>query len=1011
MPKLANLTDSAPTGATKQLLTCLALLTLLLSFLDCTITRAQTSDIISEQILRLSPSKQYRYFHQRLESYFDSGNGALLDTLAQQANTVAQVYGNGYFVKLVLQYERMRSMHVDDRLALKTQLQSSAAGSGETSAQLRLDSYESSIHKFLEMGDTLSAIITLQQSAYLQAISGRSAGADSTLQRSIALSRLYGDQDALARSFSLLGGLSLRQGDYLRAGESFDSARVIRTILYDTAGVASCLKNIGAVYQAVGQRREAFRFTVEALRRFNLVGDSTEALDATLNLVSSFADLQSTEQISERVAEVELLLPTKVSPLTNARYLYGKAVLFERLGDYDSAMVLVEAALMLDQTDQTLEAALHNLAGNCSTELSDFGVSREHYEKALELSETRDNKYGMAVALNNLGSLNQRLGRFDQARELYDSAQAVMRLAPELGGDATLSTNLFDLYLSARDTASARLYLQQVSSILTDELDGSEGIELVSARCRYLAAIGETDSALALLEGALSRAEGDCQDQFDLTCLKAEICRRSSRLDAAFEALGEAEQATMRCNSAANARRLSLLRALWQFDRKLWKRAAATLAQLIADIEQSQASLKDLDLRISFLSQSRFLYEKMAITQLRLFQQSGDERMLDSMLVYSELCKARGLRDLRGADATDMHGTDNEVPSLRDLMRQLPGDAALLYFLLTQDGSIRLFVSNSDYAVDLIPAREGITTAVSEYSRLIQESISDEAKLDSLPAAGDKLGKLVLGGIAGKLKEKSSLFVSPDGGLSLIPCASLRLGGEYLVEVVAITTVPALGKNFDFGGGAASYAPPLRIVAVGIAEAGDDLTRLKNAPQEIEWISEVRSNDTVAMLVDSVATLSAVAKLKPAEADILHLATHTTIDYSEPENSAIWFVSEDRRHARSVSPRDLFGNSKLRTKLVVLSACESGGGSYELSEGLVGFVQEFLGRGASEVLVSHWEVEDFTSSVLMRSFYSNLDLGPARALQRAQIELIKSPRVRHRHPYYWAPFVLIKAPR
>ncbi len=974
--------------------------------------QAQIADSITTEVLRLSPARQYRYFHQQLERYFDSGNQALLDTLTTQAQAVREVYNNGYFVKLAAEYQRLRADHFRSRRGLKKKLHFPLLSKDREDRQKSLSSYQLARKRFAEMGDTLATITTLQHIAYIESLTGDAERGDSTLGEAIALSRDYGDQDALARSFSLLGGLNLHAGNYLRAGESFDSARVIRTILYDTTGVATCLKNIAAVYQAVGQRGEAYRFAVEALHRFKEVADSSAILDVTLNLISSFSDRQPIGQVESWVADVQKLMPPHPPPLMNARYLYGNALLLLNRGDYGDGWLLCEKALKLDFRDPALKTALLNLAGSCGTRAAQFDAARDRYHEALQLARQSNNHYGIVVTLNNLGSLNQRLGRFDVARSYYDSAQVVIRDHPEIGTDLTLSANLFDLYLSAGDTASARQYLQQATT--TNEGSNAEagGYELISSKVRYLAAIGLTDSALSLIDASLDNPELECKPRFDLACLKAEVCRRAGRLDQAFGAINAAKSELASCESGSNTRRLHVLEALWHFDHHDWADASNLLSSLIADIEKSQASLEDLHLKLSYLSQSRYLYEKMALAQFHQYQQTRNANYLDSLLEYAELCKARGLRELVGDQPNSRLNRGESEPSFRVLQQNMPEATGLLYFLLTLDGSIRLLVTHDDVRWELLPTRVEITKRVAEYARLIQESVSNDAKLDSLPAAGDKLGNIVLGGIGNALLDSlSSLYISADGALDLIPSSALRLNGQYLIEKVAVTNLPVLSENSHFSDDSAQFRTPLKIVAVGVSQAGNDLPLLKNAPQEIEWISEARPHDQVSKLIDADATIDRIRALDVNDADIIHLATHTTIDYSSPENSKIWLVAEDGNHAQAVTPADLADSRPLSAKLVVLSACESGGGSFELSEGLIGFVQQFLGRGANEVLATHWEVEDFASAVLMKSFYSNLNSGPALALQRAQIGLINSPRLRLRHPYYWAPFVLVRAPQ
>jgi CHAT domain-containing protein len=61
------------------------------------------------------------------------------------------------------------------------------------------------------------------------------------------------------------------------------------------------------------------------------------------------------------------------------------------------------------------------------------------------------------------------------------------------------------------------------------------------------------------------------------------------------------------------------------------------------------------------------------------------------------------------------------------------------------------------------------------------------------------------------------------------------------------------------------------------------------------------------------------------------------------------------------------------------------------------------------VIVSQWSVADQSTAVLMESFYERLkaDDNPnkAFALREAQLAMLKTKTTRH--PFFWAPFVLV----
>ncbi len=90
----------------------------------------------------------------------------------------------------------------------------------------------------------------------------------------------------------------------------------------------------------------------------------------------------------------------------------------------------------------------------------------------------------------------------------------------------------------------------------------------------------------------------------------------------------------------------------------------------------------------------------------------------------------------------------------------------------------------------------------------------------------------------------------------------------------------------------------------------------------------------------------------------------------------------------------------------MLSACDTGRGEVLAGEGLVGMSWAFLAAGTRTTVVSQWKVESASTTDLMLAFHRNLkEMGRARSLRQAMLATMRTPE--HRHPYYWAGFVMI----
>src|SRR5262249_48186010 len=135
------------------------------------------------------------------------------------------------------------------------------------------------------------------------------------------------------------------------------------------------------------------------------------------------------------------------------------------------------------------------------------------------------------------------------------------------------------------------------------------------------------------------------------------------------------------------------------------------------------------------------------------------------------------------------------------------------------------------------------------------------------------------------------------------------------------------------------------------------------------------------------------------------LATHGLIDPDRPEQSALILARDRLPNALEQARQGKKGYDgylrvstilrewDLDADLVALSACETGLGKDGGGEGLLGFAQAFLQKGARSVVLSRGKVDDTATALLMLRFYENLlgkrpglksALGRAEALSEAK---------------------------
>jgi CHAT domain-containing protein len=93
------------------------------------------------------------------------------------------------------------------------------------------------------------------------------------------------------------------------------------------------------------------------------------------------------------------------------------------------------------------------------------------------------------------------------------------------------------------------------------------------------------------------------------------------------------------------------------------------------------------------------------------------------------------------------------------------------------------------------------------------------------------------------------------------------------------------------------------------------------------------------------------------------------------------------------------------TQLAVLSACETGLGKIEGSEGVFGLQRAFKLAGVSYIIASLWQVPDKETAEFMETFYSHW-LG-GKTIRQAFFTTQQIMRKKYA-PYYWAGFTLVQ---
>lgn len=238
------------------------------------------------------------------------------------------------------------------------------------------------------------------------------------------------------------------------------------------------------------------------------------------------------------------------------------------------------------------------------------------------------------------------------------------------------------------------------------------------------------------------------------------------------------------------------------------------------------------------------------------------------------------------------------------------------------------------------------------------------------------------------------LLIVPDGPLANLPFRALwnPRTGRYLDDDFAVELVPRLGA---IGSAVVRGAPPATLLAVGQTKFAPvlDLVPLAAAGAEVAALARAYPA-RIACDGDRWEDFRACAP----RAEVIHLATHARFRADRPGEA--WIAFADQTVSLDSLRAEL---PKLpRTRLVVLSACQSGYSAGGIAGGLA---PPFLAAGAERVVGSLWPVED---SGLLGEFMAAFHSAFRRSGNAAQA--LREARGAHpdlaTRPWLWGAFTL-----
>ena len=188
-------------------------------------------------------------------------------------------------------------------------------------------------------------------------------------------------------------------------------------LVHDTAGIATVLNNMGAIYKDQGRIAEAIEAHTRSLRMRKARNDSAGIATSLNNIGLILYDQGRIAEATEQFADALRIYERLGDREGVATALHNIAGIYRDQGDHEEALAYFKRALLLYKGlgDLYSEAGTEdNIGGVLEAQGRDREAS-SHYRKALELHARVSDQRGMGYSLRNIAGIELRSGQLDSA--------------------------------------------------------------------------------------------------------------------------------------------------------------------------------------------------------------------------------------------------------------------------------------------------------------------------------------------------------------------------------------------------------------------------------------------------------------------------------------------------------------------------------------------------------------------------------------------------------------------
>ena len=829
---------------------------------------------------------------------------------------------------------------------------------------------------------------------------------------------------------------------------------------------AYLLRMIGSRYAKLGDFYKAVQYFRESVNM--IVSNSGKPFINQQHLIRSYYWLfqfyDSLNNVSEKMKAIDKCIDiafqyNSPAEIECCRALYERVQYFFDIGDYHKSIedgimcekLALEFAKKGNKADYELGMSL--ASSSLGWHIKSL-IELKRFEQAEKLLAKKPEEYSKMGFKNNLGLIHEQLAQVLISKGEYKNAlfhlDQAFKYEKKVGDDfdakQVMKTIAYDVYFKHyHDNERALMYLRNALSLINkdktrNKVDSFESMIILGHIANVFAQQERYDSAFAYFQLAFNQIKTGINETYFLKSSAEEIRRykkihylTSLILDKAdafqkkYASSGEPADIKDALKIYKVADHLLNRIKSEQFDlesKLFWRGDNRRLYEHAIEACYLQDNTKDA---FYFFEKSRAVLLNDQLTGQKYL---GTDDILRQVQVKKEIMALE--RELTNMDSSsERYGTVQQKrfffrQELDNLEQSIKVNNPLYYqnsldtnFITTQDVQNKLLKDHQalveifagDSAVYILALtnhktffnkinKPGYDTAVDSYLSYISNPGLLNSDFPGYSSVANHLYQLIFADVE---VPKGRIIISSNGRFfpfeALVTNVEGRTPTYFLKDHAVSYTYSARYLLNNFVSNISTAEGSLLGVAPVQYATNSNLSSLRGSDESLSSISDLlpATHNLIGMDASTKNFLQQFPNYK-----ILQLYTHAS-NTSNQDEPVIYFADGQ------LYLSDLVPEKPPVTRLVVLSACETGIGKLYQGEGIFSFNRGFAAFGVPSAISTLWAIDETATYRLTENFYKHLSkkLPIDVALQKAKLEFLQNASGQEKLPYYWAAIVLV----